>query len=47
MFVTRLFSFLFTELNATKILSHQLEAMQIMTVFGTSVLCTFVAFEVI
>jgi hypothetical protein len=30
-----------------KILSHELEAMQNMTVFGIAFLCIFVAFEVI
>ena len=47
MSVTHLFSLFFTGLNAAKILSHQLEAMQNMTVFGIAVLCIFVAFEVI
>jgi len=47
MFVTHLFSLVFTGLNATKILLHQLEAMQEKTVFGIAVLCISVAFEVI
>jgi len=37
----------FTGLNAMKILSHQLEAMQNKTVFGIAVLCIFVAYEFI
>jgi hypothetical protein len=47
MFVTHLFSLPFTGLNATKILSHELEATQNMTVIGIAVSCIFVVFEVI
>jgi len=45
--VTHLFSLVFTGLIATKMLSHQLEAMQNKPVFGIAVLCIFAVFEVI